>query len=105
MKQDDGIHLRNLKLEDVAAYLECHPERLRILLRRLAKNPSAIEYDGPYEAVAITKAVLMTADEVDNYVNGPGEIKEMVSEEIKELEAIFSRQDGRKQKPRPSTEK
>jgi hypothetical protein len=100
MIQDDGIHLRNLKLEDVAAYLECHPERLRILLRRLARNPSVIDYGG-HEAAAITKAVFMTADEIDNYVNGSGEIKEMVSEEIKELEAIFRRQDGRKQKPRP----
>jgi hypothetical protein len=87
MIQDD--ELRELKLEDVAAYLKCDPRLLRILLRRLAKNNSGIEYD-PGEAAAITKAVRCA---VSFELVDPGD-------EVKELEALFNKQDNRKQTKR-----
>src|ERR1035441_6942471 len=46
------MELRELKLEDVAAYLRCDPERLRKLLIRLAITPSAIKYGPDYKEVA-----------------------------------------------------
>ena len=87
----DVCPLRELKLEDVAEYLRCDPERLRKLLIRLAKTPSAIEYGPDYEAVAITKAVPLTAAELEDYLQDSGD-------EITELEALYSRQDDR---PKP----
>jgi hypothetical protein len=82
--------LRELKLEDVAAYLKCDPERLRKLLIRLAITPSAIKYGPDYQAVAITKAIALTAAELEDYLQDSGD-------EITELEALYSRQDDRHQ--------
>ena len=84
------MELRELKLEDVAAYLKCHPERLRKLLIRLAITPSAIKYGPDYQAVAITKAVPLTDAELADYKLGTGD-------EITELEALYSKQDDRHQ--------
>jgi hypothetical protein len=94
MLEDDGgsgLHLRDLKLEDVAAYLECDPRLLRILLRKLANTPSAIEY-GPHSAVCITKAVSLTEAELEDYLQGSGD-------EITELEALYDQQDIREHNP------
>src|ERR1035441_6078202 len=85
---DSDAHvLRELKLEDVAAYLKCDPARLRKLLIRLSVNPAAIEY-GPSEAVAISKAIITPAKLDHMFDSG---------DEITELEALYSRQDDRHQ--------
>ena len=89
---DSGLRaLRELKLQDVAEYLRCDPERLRKLLIRLAITPSAIEYGPDYQAVAITKAIALTAAELEDYLQDSGD-------EITELAALYSRQDDR---PKP----
>src|ERR1039457_3128521 len=87
MKEGDSgpRALRELKLEDVAAYLKCDPERLRILLSRLAIAPSAIDYGSG--AAAITKAISATPAELDYMFNS--------GDEITELEALSSKQDDR----------
>ena len=87
MKEGDSgpRALRELKLEDVAAYLKCDPERLRILLSRLAIAPSAIDYGSG--AAAITKAIAITPAKLDHMFNS--------GDEITELEALSSKQDDR----------
>ena len=89
MKEGDSgpRALRELKLEDVAAYLKCDPERLRILLSRLAIAPSAIDYGSG--AAAITKAIAITPAKLDHMFDS--------GDEITELEALYSRQDDRHQ--------
>ena len=77
------MELRGLKLEDVAAYLKCDPDRLRKLLIRLAITPSAIDYGSG--AAAITKAIVITSER-------PGEITN--------LEALYDLQDDRPATPR-----
>ena len=85
---DSDAHvLRELKLEDVAAYLKCDPARLRKLLIRLSVNPAAIEY-GPSEAVAISKAIITPAKLDHMFDSG---------DEITERQALYSRQDDRHQ--------
>jgi hypothetical protein len=79
--------LRELKLEDVAAYLKCDPGRLRKLLIRLAITPSAIDYGSG--AAAITKAIAITPAKLDHMFDS--------GDEITELEALYSRQDDRHQ--------
>ena len=74
--------LRELKPEDVAAYLKCEPDRLRKLLSRLAITPSAIDYGSG--AAAITKAKVITRPRA-------------LVDEITELEALYSKQDDRHQ--------
>lgn len=49
--------LRNVRLEEVARYLECNPKKLSIALKHLAAVPSAIEYSRD-AAVSIKPAVL-----------------------------------------------
>lgn len=60
--------LRAVRLEDVARYLRCDPERLRIALRRLAEDPSGIEYGVGKAAfiypATVTLYSMPTADEV-----------------------------------------
>ena len=87
MKEGDSgpRALRELKLEDVAAYLKCDPERLRKLLISLAITPSAIEYGSG--AAAITKAIAITPAKLDHMFNS--------GDEITELEALSSKQDDR----------
>jgi hypothetical protein len=48
--------LRKVRLEEVARYLECKPEKLRIALKHLAAVPSAIQYSKD-AAVSINPAV------------------------------------------------
>jgi hypothetical protein len=74
--------LRELKLEDVAAHLKCHPERLRKLLIRLAITPSAIDYGSGMAAIMKAKVITRPRALVD---------------EITELEALYSKQDDRHQ--------
>jgi hypothetical protein len=81
------MELRGLKLEDVAAYLKCDPDRLRKLLIRLAITPSAIDYGSG--AAAITKAIAITPAKLDHMFDS--------GDEITELEALYSRQDDRHQ--------
>jgi hypothetical protein len=92
MKDADDVEpinmLKEIPLEVVAAYLKCDPELLRKALRRLAKIGSAIEYGPDYQAVAITKAIALTAAELEDYLQDSGD-------EITELEALYSRQDDR----------
>ena len=82
--------LRKIKLENVAEYLKCDPERLRKVLKRLAEIPAAIKYGPDYQAAAITKAVPLTDAELADYKLGTGD-------EITELEALYSKQDDRHQ--------
>src|SRR5450759_1505119 len=39
------LKLRTVRLEEVARYLDCNPEKLRTALKHLAENPSAIQYE------------------------------------------------------------
>lgn len=48
--------LRKVRLEEVARYLGCNPEKLRIALKHLAAVPSAIQYSED-AAVSINPAV------------------------------------------------
>jgi hypothetical protein len=92
MKEEGDVEpinmLREVKLEVVAGYLKCDPERLRRTLRRLSEISAAIEYGPNYQAAAITKAVPLTDAELADYKLGTGD-------EITELEALYDRQDTR----------
>ena|SRR5450759_556594 len=39
------LKLRTVRLEEVARYLDCNPEKLRTALKHLGENPSAIQYE------------------------------------------------------------
>jgi hypothetical protein len=59
MKNEDGLTpLRRVGLESVAQYLRCDAGRLAIALRRLAEDPSAIQY-GIGESASITPSVTL----------------------------------------------
>jgi hypothetical protein len=54
--EDDFIPLRKVSLESVARYLRCDAGRLAIALRRLAEDPSAVQY-GIGESACISPSV------------------------------------------------
>jgi hypothetical protein len=56
--EDDFIPLRRVSLESVAQYLRCDAGRLATALRRLAGDPSAIQY-GIGESACITPSVTL----------------------------------------------
>jgi hypothetical protein len=55
---DTDNALRTVRLEEVAKYLGCTPQRLATALRRLAEDPSVVKY-GTSEIACISPAVTL----------------------------------------------